>query len=61
MVQNYPSLLNAKHVSEILGVSLRFAYELMEKKDFPLVRIGRTKRVKKEDLVAWIDKHKNII
>ncbi|WLR53592.1 helix-turn-helix domain-containing protein [Mesobacillus subterraneus] len=58
MVQEYPALLNAKHVSEILGVSLRHAYELMEQNDFPLVRIGRTKRVIKDDLVTWINKHK---
>ncbi|MRX70880.1 helix-turn-helix domain-containing protein [Bacillus lacus] len=58
MAQQYPSLLNAKHVSEILGCSLRHAYELMEQKDFPLIRIGRTKRVDKDDLFNWINQHK---
>lgn len=55
---DYPTMLKAKHVSEILNVSLRMAYEVMEQKDFPLIRIGKSKRVLKDDLFKWIQQQK---
>ena len=36
-----PLVLNAKDVSEVLGLSLAGTYELMREKDFPAKRIGK--------------------
>ncbi|WP_100406230.1 MerR family transcriptional regulator [Bacillus solitudinis] len=52
--EDYPILMQAPHVAEIVGVSLRIAYEIMERKDFPLIRIGRAKRVEKEAFFNWL-------
>lgn len=61
MDEKFPTMLKAKQVSEILNVSLRMAYEIMERNDFPTIRIGRSKRVLKADLIQWIEKQKVVI
>lgn len=55
-VNSYPYLLDAKHVSEIIGVSRRRAYEIMENKGFPLKRIGSLKRVIQDEFFLWLKK-----
>lgn len=55
----YPEYLNAKMVSKILSCSLRNAYEIMNRADFPLIQIGRTKRVKRESFFSWLDQMKS--
>lgn len=53
--EDYPLLLTAVEVSEILGISKRVAYTTMDEKDFPLIRIRRTKRVNRDDFFNWLD------
>jgi excisionase family DNA binding protein len=55
---NLPEVLKAKDVSTFLNVSSRYAYEIMERNDFPTLRIGRTKRVMKQDFLNWLEKQK---
>lgn len=52
---DYPLMLTAYHISEILGISLRTTYEVMEEKGFPLVRIGRKKTAPKEAFLRWLE------
>ena len=40
----YPIILTAIEISEILKISKPTAYELMNRHDFPLIKIGRCKR-----------------
>lgn len=56
---DYPMVLKAGHVAEILSVSKRFAYEVMEYKDFPLIRLGSAKRVQKDAFFRWLDNYEN--
>lgn len=56
---DYPLILNADHVAEIMGVSKRIAYELMEYKGFPLIRVGRLKRVNREAFFGWLESRAN--
>jgi len=51
----YPFVLTAKHISEILDISERIAYEIMDSKDFPLLKIGRHKKVTREAFFKWLD------
>lgn len=53
-IGNYPPVLTADHIAEIVSVSTRVAYELMERKDFPLIRIGRLKRVNRDEFFKWL-------
>ncbi|MCM3004936.1 helix-turn-helix domain-containing protein [Priestia koreensis] len=53
-IEEYPFILTAAHISEILMVSKPTAYELMEQTSFPLIRIGRIKRVRKDEFFNWL-------
>jgi excisionase family DNA binding protein len=53
--EEYPLILKAEHVAEILGISKRKAYEVMDYTDFPLVRLGRSKRVGRDAFFKWIE------
>jgi excisionase family DNA binding protein len=53
--ENYPLVLTAKEISKILKVSKATAYVLMDRKDFPLLRFGRSKRVLREEFFKWIN------
>jgi excisionase family DNA binding protein len=57
-VQEYPIILTAKHIMEILGVGKDYAYELMKRKDFPTIKVGKYKRVHRDDFFAWLEKQK---
>lgn len=58
MNQNdYPVVLTAKEVAEILNVGKVRAYEIMETEDFPLVRIGKRKRVLRDKFFNWLENH----
>ncbi|MGG3803464.1 helix-turn-helix domain-containing protein [Metabacillus fastidiosus] len=52
------TLLKAQDVADILSVSERVAYEIMEEKGFPLIRIRRSKRVDKTDFYEWLQQRK---
>ncbi|GAE36643.1 excisionase [Halalkalibacter akibai] len=58
-VNDYPIILKAEHISEIIGCSKRVAYELMEQADFPLVRMGRLKRVERDAFFTWFKVQSN--
>ena len=53
-VEDYPMILTAEHIAEILMISKPTAYELMEQASFPLIRIGRSKRVLKDKFFEWL-------
>ena len=40
-IDPYPIVLTAIEISEILNISKPTAYELMNRHDFPLIKIGR--------------------
>lgn len=53
-IEDYPMILTAEHIAEILMISKPTAYELMEQTSFPLIRIGRSKRVLKDKFIDWL-------
>ncbi|HOQ68439.1 MAG TPA: helix-turn-helix domain-containing protein [Anaerolineaceae bacterium] len=48
-------LLKGNDVARVLNISRAFAYQLMRQGEIPTVRIGNAVRVRKEDLLAYID------
>ncbi|MDV2684000.1 helix-turn-helix domain-containing protein [Alkalihalophilus lindianensis] len=52
--EDYPLILTAKEISEILKISKPTAYEMMNQPTFPLIRIGRCKRVLRTDFFTWL-------
>ena len=45
--------LGTKEVAAILGCSLPTARHIMQRRDFPLIRVGRTMKVSKAALIRW--------
>lgn len=52
---NYPLILEVKHIQEILGVSKRRAYEIMDIEGFPLLRLGRSKKCPRDKFFDWLE------
>ena len=50
-----PLFLNAELVSQVLGVSISSAYELMHEEAFPSVRIGSRFVVPKVKFRQWVE------
>jgi excisionase family DNA binding protein len=48
-------LLKGNDVARVLNISRAFAYQLMRQGEIPTVRIGNAVRVRREDLLAYID------
>jgi excisionase family DNA binding protein len=53
--EDYPLVLTVTDIMEILGIGKRIAYELMDRTDFPTVRIGKLKRVNRDMFFEWIE------
>ena len=54
-----PLFLNSEIVSNLLGISISSAYELMHKKGFPSVKIGSRLIVPKEEFQKWVKEKLN--
>lgn len=54
-----PLFLNSEIVSNLLGISISSAYELMHEKDFPAVRIGNRLIVPKDKFQIWVEQKTN--
>ena len=52
-----PLFLNAEIVSKLLGISSTTVYELMHKKDFPVLKLGNRLVVPKEKFKEWVEKN----
>jgi excisionase family DNA binding protein len=51
-------LLKGNDVACMLNISRAFAYQLMRQGKIPTVRIGNAVRVRREDLLAYIDRNR---
>ena len=52
-----PLFLNAQHLSSVLGIGRASAYELMDEKGFPTLRVGGRKVVSKEAFIKWVSEN----
>ncbi|MEH7514131.1 helix-turn-helix domain-containing protein [Gottfriedia acidiceleris] len=57
-MQDLPIILTAEHVANILSCTKSHVYEMMERKDFPLIRVGRLKRVNRDQFFDWLNKQR---
>ena len=54
MLQEYPDVMNIEQVSEVLGVSTKAVYGLIKEGHLSVLKIGRTYRIPKIGLVAYL-------
>ncbi len=52
-----PLFLQADLISDVLGISISSAYELMREKGFPALRIGNRIVVPREKFIQWVDEN----
>lgn len=53
--EDLPLFLNAHLLSEVLGVSISTAYEVMHEPGFPVLRVGSRMVVPKEKFIQWAE------
>lgn len=51
-----PLTMNANDVAGYLHISLTCAYEVMNSKEFPAIKIGRRVLVTKDRFLEWLEK-----
>ena len=56
-LDEYPVILKADDIAQILRTSKTRAYELMNSKGFPTLKIGYRLVVPKDKFIDWIDKN----
>lgn len=44
---------NTKEVAQMLGCSIPTAREIMYRKDFPLIKVGKNLKVEKSAFISW--------
>lgn len=55
-LKNSPDVLSVQQVAEILNVSQRSVYKLLEKDLIPHRKIGRIYRISKQELINFLKK-----
>ena len=51
-----PLFLNAEIAAALLGISISSMYELMQEKDFPVLKIGARRVVPKDKFRDWVER-----
>ena len=52
--------LTVKDIQAYLNISQGKAYQLVHRKDFPVIRFGSCTRIPREMFLAWVEKHTHI-
>lgn len=50
-----PIVLNVSDVSKALGLSLSNTYVLFNRGDFPSFRLGKRRKISKEQFIIWLN------
>ena len=56
-ISEYPDILRAEDIAAILRTSKSRAYDLMNSKGFPTLKLGSRLVVPKDKFISWIDKN----
>ena len=56
---DFPDVLTAEQLASALQISKSGAYALLNRSDFPTLRIGGRKMVMKKDLLEWLNSRTN--
>ena len=60
-LKDLPGVLSAGDLADALGISSATAYNLLHRKDFPTLHIGKRLLVTRENLLAWMERHTNSV
>ena len=48
-------VMEVKDIQQFLKISRNTAYDLIKRKEFPTLKIGRLLRIRKESFLEWFD------
>ena len=51
-----PLMLNVQDVSDVLGIGLAHAYEVVRRKDFPSITLGSRIIIPRDKLMEWLER-----
>jgi len=54
--ESLPLLLKVKDIQDILNISKNSAYELVNSKNFPAIKIGRCLRIPRDSFKEWVER-----
>ncbi len=58
-VRKYDNVMTVKEMMDYLNISKTYAYLLLERKEIPFLRFGKTYRILKEDLDEYCRKKRD--
>ena len=53
--EELPEVMEVKDIQQFLKISRNTAYDLIKRKEFPTLKIGRSLRIRKESFLEWFD------
>ena len=53
--EEVPEVMEVKDIQQFLKISRNTAYDLIKRKEFPTLKIGRLLRIRKESFLEWFD------
>ena len=53
--EELPEVMEGKDIQHFLKISRNTAYDLIKRKEFPTLKIGRLLRIRKESFLEWFD------
>ena len=51
---NYPEILTVEEMSKVLGVSVKTGYKLLKENKIPSIKVGRSYRIAKVNLLSYL-------
>lgn len=55
-----PLTMNAKDIAGCLGISLTFAYYVLNSKNFPVLKIGKRMLVTRDNFLNWLNDNNEV-
>ncbi len=59
-IEEYPPILQARHIQELLNVCEAVAYQIMHIKNCPTIKMGKRMVVPRDDFWAFLMAHKGV-
>lgn len=59
-IEEYPPILQARHIQELLNVCEAVAYQIMHTKGCPTIKMGKRMVVPRDDFWSFLMAHKGV-
>lgn len=55
--QDYPDIVSTEQMRQMLHIGKKTAYELLNRKDIKSIRIGKTHKIPKINIIAYLNEN----